>query len=581
MFALPYIFGAINRSRNRLFHFSTEYSSGVKNIAQKSGRPPNILVYSGVDDQSCREFQQAKQFLQQCLGQDKYVIYQLQHDLILQEPWKENTELLVLSYNHILDKSHENAFDSYVKNGGKLLGFAPSYTLNDSVELIDVDPSIEEIRVHEKLTKYGRCLQVPSIDKIYEVKREEECLAVSSDTSKPVILSVSLEDGMAILSTIPIFKDAMNNELNNARIELVKMLLSYLGITCGDTKEPVLTNAYLLGDNKDKEIFLKSIQDILVNNCFRGNNINIFFTENKDMPISNENFPVITTTNEQVSFSLSLYKEHLKTKHLGQLAIYTEVITSTQTILNGSLKLVRKTLDQYGLVLVGRQQTIGKGRGGNAWLSPDGCLSFSFPLHIELDTNLGERLPFVQHIAALAVVDAVRCMDGYEDIDLRLKWPNDIYFGKGTKIGGILVNSAIFGKNVYATIGIGVNLDNSEPTSCINDMIQQHNVASNMALRKLSREQLLARILNEMEDIVQVFQRDGPKQFLTKYYQRWLHSDAKVNLGNESGEKVTIKGLDDMGYLSVVNTLNEVLSVQPDGNSFDMMRNLITIKTRN
>ena len=54
------------------------------------------------------------------------------------------------------------------------------------------------------------------------------------------------------------------------------------------------------------------------------------------------------------------------------------------------------------------------GRGGNAWLSPDGCLSFSFPLHLELDSNLGRRLPFVQHIAALAVVDAVRGMNGYE-----------------------------------------------------------------------------------------------------------------------------------------------------------------------
>ena len=54
------------------------------------------------------------------------------------------------------------------------------------------------------------------------------------------------------------------------------------------------------------------------------------------------------------------------------------------------------------------------GRGGNAWLSPDGCLSFSFALHIGLDSNLGQRLPFVQHIAALAAVDAVRSMNGYE-----------------------------------------------------------------------------------------------------------------------------------------------------------------------
>jgi biotin--protein ligase len=59
-----------------------------------------------------------------------------------------------------------------------------------------------------------------------------------------------------------------------------------------------------------------------------------------------------------------------------------------------------------------------------------------------------------------------------------------------------------------------------------------------------------------------------------------VSSEAKVNLENEDGEMVTIKGLDDMGFLSVINSSNEVLSVQPDGNSFDMMRNLIKIKTR-
>ena len=59
-----------------------------------------------------------------------------------------------------------------------------------------------------------------------------------------------------------------------------------------------------------------------------------------------------------------------------------------------------------------------------------------------------------------------------------------------------------------------------------------------------------------------------------------VSSEAKVNLENEDGEMVTIKGLDDMGFLSVINSLNKVLFVQPDGNSFDMMRNLIKIKTR-
>ena len=68
-----------------------------------------------------------------------------------------------------------------------------------------------------------------------------------------------------------------------------------------------------------------------------------------------------------------------------------------------------------------------------------------------------------------------------------------------------------------------MNLDNSEPTTCINDLIKQTNLVSNMTLTKLSREQLIARILNAMEELFEDFQESGPKFFLERYYQRWLH----------------------------------------------------------
>lgn len=45
------------------------------------------------------------------------------------------------------------------------------------------------------------------------------------------------------------------------------------------------------------------------------------------------------------------------------------------------------------------------GRGGNVWTSPPGCLMFS--LTKQLDVG-GARLPFVQYIACMAVVEAVQ-----------------------------------------------------------------------------------------------------------------------------------------------------------------------------
>jgi biotin---protein ligase len=58
-----------------------------------------------------------------------------------------------------------------------------------------------------------------------------------------------------------------------------------------------------------------------------------------------------------------------------------------------------------------------------------------------------------------------------------------------------------------------------------------------------------------------------------------IFSDATVRLGTDNGDEATIVGLDDYGFLLVrLQKDGSTVSVQPDGNSFDMMRNLILPK---
>jgi len=69
--------------------------------------------------------------------------------------------------------------------------------------------------------------------------------------------------------------------------------------------------------------------------------------------------------------------------------------------------------------------------------------------------------------------------------------------------------------------------------------------------------------------------------------QRWVLcdwcSDAVVSLAREGRPQDTVEGkivgLDEFGFLQVKVTDGSVVSVQPDGNSFDMMRNLILRKS--
>lgn len=42
----------------------------------------------------------------------------------------------------------------------------------------------------------------------------------------------------------------------------------------------------------------------------------------------------------------------------------------------------------------------------------------------------------------------------FQNINLRIKWPNDIYIGKSTKIGGLIVHTRMDGSNYVCNIGI-------------------------------------------------------------------------------------------------------------------------------
>lgn len=52
----------------------------------------------------------------------------------------------------------------------------------------------------------------------------------------------------------------------------------------------------------------------------------------------------------------------------------------------------------------------------------------------------------------------------------------------------------------------------------------------------------------------------------------------QVRLGSEDGSQVDVVGLDHNGFLQVYSEERGLVSLEPDGNSFDMLKNLIVIK---
>jgi BirA family biotin operon repressor/biotin-[acetyl-CoA-carboxylase] ligase len=105
------------------------------------------------------------------------------------------------------------------------------------------------------------------------------------------------------------------------------------------------------------------------------------------------------------------------------------------------------------LWVTARQQTAGRGRRGNAWISTPGNLYATLLL---CDPAKPENAPELSFVAALAVCDAIMEQAFTLPAELALKWPNDILFGTA-KLAGILIESETIATRLAVAVGIGVN----------------------------------------------------------------------------------------------------------------------------
>jgi len=270
---------------------------------------------------------------------------------------------------------------------------------------------------------------------------------------------------------------------------------------------------------------------------------------------------------------------------IGDVVMYGEMVTSTQTMLEKKPRLLSKL--NPPIVSLASRQLAGRGRGTNVWYSPSGCLQFSLSLRVSLSEFPASRLVFVQYLFALAVVEACREYDvlGKGSEYIRLKWPNDLYIVTGNsseekkKIGGILVNISFSDGKVDIVIGCGLNVLNDPP---LGSLLQLKPESSTLTL-----ERIAALIMARFGPMWELFvnERGSFEPFLKLYLDRWMHSDQVITLTTSTPPKtVRIVGITlDHGLLRTVPIEQGItanyIDVQPDLNSFDVMAGLVKEKS--
>lgn len=146
-------------------------------------------------------------------------------------------------------------------------------------------------------------------------------------------------------------------ESNQARLDILKDLLSsHLELDCDNSNEvPVLTPAYFLGRH-DLKLSMLNETHCIKDNEMKAGDLQVLFCgkdDRYDEP-SRTFLPILIHACPQ-NFNTVSYFETLDTKYIGRLVIYSDVLTSSHT-------LVKHKYLTHGVAVICRQQLGGVGK---------------------------------------------------------------------------------------------------------------------------------------------------------------------------------------------------------------------------
>jgi len=120
-------------------------------------------------------------------------------------------------------------------------------------------------------------------------------------------------------------------------------------------------------------------------------------------------------------------------------------------------KLLHSEKPAEGTVIIAYKQTNGKGQDQNAWESEaNKNLTFSIILY-PVFLNPSEQFRLIE-VASLGITDFIKTLIS-SDLEIKIKWPNDIYIGDRKLCGTLVQNSIVGAKLTECIIGIGLNVN--------------------------------------------------------------------------------------------------------------------------
>jgi BirA family biotin operon repressor/biotin-[acetyl-CoA-carboxylase] ligase len=228
-------------------------------------------------------------------------------------------------------------------------------------------------------------------------------------------------------------------------------------------------------------------------------------------------------------------------------------LPSVESTNNYAMGLARAAMAQHGTVVFAHEQTAGKGQRNRQWISEKG-MNLAMSAVIEPATLHSGSLFILSMMAAVTVRHLIQQYTGEQ---IKIKWPNDIYWCD-RKAAGILIENLWQGHEwKCAVIGVGVNINQTE--------------FGDLATKAVSLKEITGRHhdpVNMSKELAQMLEQKfqqllaSPQPIIAEYRDNLYRKNEKVKL--KKGSRVfeaIIKDVTVNGQLVVQDVLEEQYDV--------------------
>ena len=218
---------------------------------------------------------------------------------------------------------------------------------------------------------------------------------------------------------------------------------------------------------------------------------------------------------------------------------------------NNYAKGLEKETDSRGvprpIVVWAKEQTAGRGQRGNSWESEPGKnLTFSLVLYPQW---LSAKHQFeLSMLVSLGITAGLhKYLNTFED--LRIKWPNDIYY-KDKKLAGILIENSIKENRIErSVVGVGLNVNQENFVSDAPNPISLREILG----RELDLKEVLESVVSQILELLRIYADDSEPDELEAVYNAmlWRNDDEyhKWELPDGSIFEAELKRVDIDGKL--------------------------------